>query len=166
MKINISNLSEGVHKFALTAEPGEVGLGEQFHNQVHVALTLEKSNGQMHIRAQVETTGSFRCDRCVENFDKKLKNEYQMLYTSEPGDPGLYNPDEVQVVSREAHEIDIDEDVRQFIMLAVPQKLLCKESCLGLCPRCGRNLNREQCVCTAKEADPRWDKLRGLLNAQ
>jgi uncharacterized protein len=166
MKIDISNLSEGVHKFALTAEPGEIGLGEQFHKQVRVALTLEKNNGQMHVRARVEVTGRFRCDRCVDEFDKKLKNEYQMLYTSEPADQGLYDPDEVQVVSREAHEIDIGDDVRQFIMLAVPQKLLCKESCLGLCPRCGRNLNREQCICTAKEVDPRWDKLRGLLNVQ
>jgi uncharacterized protein len=166
MKIDISNLSDGVHKYSLTAEPSEIGLGEQFNKQVRVALTLEKNNGQMHVRAQVEATGSFRCDRCVDEFDRKLKNEYQMLYTSEAADPELYDPDEVKVVSREMHEIDIGDDVRQFIMLAVPQKLLCKESCLGLCPRCGRNLNREQCVCTAKEVDPRWDKLRGLLNVQ
>jgi uncharacterized protein len=166
MRIDISILSEGGHKLALTADPGEIGLGEQFHRQVCVALTLEKNNGQVHLKAEVETTGSFRCDRCADEFEEKLENRYQMLYTAGATDLGFYDPDEVQVVPPDLREIDIGDDVRQFIMLAVPQKLLCKESCLGLCPRCGRNLNRERCICAAKEVDPRWDKLRGLLNVQ
>ena len=95
-----------------------------------------------------------------------MHNVYHMLYTSEESDREFYDPDEVQVVSPDVREIDIRDDLRQFLMLAVPQKLLCKESCAGLCPRCGRNLNRERCSCSVEEIDPRWDKLRGLLNYQ
>jgi uncharacterized protein len=116
--------------------------------------------------ADVETTGTFRCDRCVDEFDKELRNNFQMLYTSEEADRDLYDPDEMRLVLPDQHEVDIGDDVRQFIMLAVPQKILCKESCAGLCPRCGRNLNRERCTCTVEEIDPRWDRLRGLLNVQ
>jgi len=166
MKIDISNVSEGTHEYALSAKPGEIGLGEQFHNAVNVALTLEKNNQHIHMTAEVETIGSFRCDRCVDEFEKELRNSFHMLYTSEEVDRDLYDQDEIRLVSPDLHEIDIGDDVRQFIMLAIPQKILCNESCAGLCPRCGQNLNRGRCTCTAKEIDPRWDKLRGLLNVQ
>jgi uncharacterized protein len=166
MKIDISNLSEGNHEYELRAEPGEIGLGDQFRSEVRVTLTLDKNSRQIHMTADVETIGSFHCDRCVDEFDRELKNSFHMLYTSEEADRELYDPDEVRLVSPDQHEVDIGDDVRQFIMLAVPQKILCKESCAGLCPRCGRNLNRERCTCTVEEIDPRWDKLRGLLNVQ
>jgi uncharacterized protein len=166
MKIDISGLPEGIHERAVTAKPDEIGLGEQFHNEVRVTLTLDKNNGQIHMAAEVQTIGTFRCDRCVDEFDRELRSNFQMLYTSEEADRDLYNPDEVRVISPDLHELDIADDVRQFVLLAVPQKILCKESCAGLCPRCGRNLNHERCNCTAKEIDPRWDKLRGLLNVQ
>jgi uncharacterized protein len=166
MKIDISNLSEGTHEYGLTTEPNAIGLCEQFHNEVRVTLTLDKNNRQIHMTAEVETIGSFRCDRCGDELDKGLRNNFHMLYMSEEEDRDAYDADEVRLVSPDQHEIDIGDDVRQLIMLAVPQKILCKESCAGLCPRCGRNLNREHCTCTAEEFDPRWDKLRGLLNVQ
>ena len=166
MKIDISNLSEGIHEYTLTAKPAEISLGEEFHDTVHVALTLDRSNRQIYLKARVETVGRFRCDRCVDEFTKQVGNEYEMLYTSEGTDRELYKADEVQLVPPDFHEIEIGEDVRQVLMLAIPLKLLCKESCAGLCPQCGRNLNRERCTCTVGEIDPRWDKLRGLLNYQ
>lgn len=166
MKIDISNLPEGTHECELAAEPSEIGLSEQFHNEVRVTLALHKNSRQIHMKAEVETIGSFRCDRCLDEFDKELENNFQMLYTSEESDRDGYDQDEVRLVSPDAHEINIGEDVRQFIMLAVPQKILCKDSCAGLCQRCGRNLNRERCTCTAEQIDPRWDRLRGLLNVQ
>ena len=58
--------------------------------------------------------------------------------------------------------IDLGEDVRQTLILAVPLKLLCRPECKGLCPQCGTNLNNETCSCTTVEADPRWDALRAL----
>jgi uncharacterized protein len=166
MKIDISNLSEGTHEYELVAEPREIGLSEQFHNEVHVTLALHKNSRQIHMKADVETVGSFRCDCCLDEFDRKLRNNFQMLYTSQESDRGGCNPDEVRLISPDMREIDIGDDVRQFMMLAVPQKILCEESCAGLCQGCGRNLNRERCTCTAEKIDPRWDKLRGLLNVQ
>ncbi len=166
MKINVSKLSEGIHEYGLTAEPAEIGLGEQFHETVHVAVMLDKSSRQIHLRARVTTTGCFLCDRCIEEFQIQLGNSYDMYYIAGESDRSLYDVDEVHVVPPDVNEIDIGEDVRQIVMLAVPQKLLCMESCAGLCPRCGRNLNRERCTCKVEEIDPRWDKLRGLINYQ
>ena len=166
MKIDISGLSEGLHQYTLTPEPSEIGLGEQFRETVRVFLTLDKSNRQIHTKVRVETVGSFCCDRCIDEFTRQVRNAYQMFYTSEEVDQGLCEVDEVQFVSPDVREIDIGDDVRQIVMLAIPQKLLCKESCAGLCPRCGWNLNRGRCSCRVEEVDPRWDKLRGLLDYQ
>ncbi len=166
MKINVSKVAEGTHDYELKAEPAEIRLDEQFHDTVHVAVKLEKSKRQMHLRAQVKTVGRFHCDRCVEEFRLQLGNAYEMFYITEESERNLYNADGLQVLSPDVNEIDISEDVRQIVLLSIPQKLLCKESCAGLCPRCGRNLNRERCVCKAEEIDSRWEKLRGLLNYQ
>ncbi|MFH1858186.1 MAG: DUF177 domain-containing protein [Candidatus Omnitrophota bacterium] len=42
--------------------------------------------------------------------------------------------------------IDVTEDIRQEMLLEVPMKPLCQESCKGVCLRCGQNLNQETCV--------------------
>jgi uncharacterized protein len=60
--------------------------------------------------------------------------------------------------------IDVAEEVRQVITISVPLKLLCKEECKGLCPRCGKNRNVELCDCRDDEVDSRWQGLAGLIN--
>jgi uncharacterized protein len=58
--------------------------------------------------------------------------------------------------------IDLDDDVRQYILLAIPQKLLCRDECQGFCPTCGVNKNIVSCTCGAQEEDSRWDALKKL----
>lgn len=47
-------------------------------------------------------------------------------------------------------------------LLALPVKPLCKDSCKGLCPVCGNNLNNESCSCAKEQGDPRLAVLRNL----
>jgi uncharacterized protein len=60
--------------------------------------------------------------------------------------------------------IDMADDVRQTVLLAVPLKNVCREDCRGLCPQCGRNLNDGACDCKETRVDGRWDKLKELQN--
>jgi hypothetical protein len=56
---------------------------------------------------------------------------------------------------------DVEAWARDALVFALPQKILCRPECAGLCPRCGERL--EQGVehhCGEEETDPRWDKLR------
>jgi len=59
-------------------------------------------------------------------------------------------------------KIDTTNDVREFALLSVPMKKLCKENCKGLCPKCGSDLNKEKCKCITEEIDPRWKPLMNL----
>ena len=49
------------------------------------------------------------------------------------------------------------------MLLELPMNLLCSEECRGLCPHCGKNLNREKCACRdEEEPDARWGALDNL----
>ncbi len=62
----------------------------------------------------------------------------------------------------DGHTLDLEPTLREQILLALPMDTLCKDSCRGLCPNCGQNLNEATCDCRSDVADPRWAKLREL----
>lgn len=165
MKIQIGGLSEGLHHYDFEAEPSEVGLGERFHDRILVKTKLEKTGNQILLHAEITAPVVFACDRCTAEFEKSLTPSYQMLYVTEGADgPEGLDPSEIQLIPQGLSTIDISEDVRQTVLLAVPLKLLCSQSCKGLCPQCGKNLNEGLCSCTEETTDPRWEALRQIRN--
>jgi uncharacterized protein len=68
------------------------------------------------------------------------------------------------VVDPSSGFLQIDNMVRESILLTLPLKPLCREDCKGLCPICGIDLNKSVCSCVKRETDPRWEKLKGLLD--
>ncbi|MCS7229132.1 MAG: DUF177 domain-containing protein [Candidatus Kryptonium sp.] len=167
MKINISKLSDGEHFYTFIVKPSDLELDEKrFNKPVYVDATLEKSKRQLFLRANVYTVGRFQCDRCIEDFDMVLENSYRMYYVYSEEESKKYEPEEVVVITPETNEIDISDDVRQMVLLSVPMKLLCYEDCLGLCQRCGKNLNFETCTCKVEAIDPRWAPLLKLMERE
>ncbi|MGC8654189.1 MAG: YceD family protein [Candidatus Kryptoniota bacterium] len=164
MKIHISNLVEGVHQYDFHEKASELGLDEHFRGQVVVKAELEKRRNQFFLRVKLETVGRFTCDRCADEFDMSLSNEYRMAYVFSRKDARGYDEDEIALIKESTNVLDISDDVRQFVMLSVPLKLLCKEECAGLCPTCGANLNYEECKCHKEAFDPGWEKLKTVVN--
>ena len=161
MKIQVGGLSEGVHRFHFDVPAAEVGLGEQF-SDVQTDVELDKTPNQVMLKAAIHTAAHFSCDRCTAPFASRLDSGYRMHYVWNEQDSGQYDVAEVQVIPQGSTIIDISEDVRQTVLVAVPLKLLCREDCLGLCPHCGKDLNDGLCDCSAEEVDTRWEKLRAL----
>ena len=58
--------------------------------------------------------------------------------------------------------VDLTDEVRQSIILALPTYPVCRPECLGVCPSCGKNLNEGPCGCAPDEKDDRWGALDGL----
>jgi uncharacterized protein len=162
MKIQIAGLSEGIHNFRFREPVAEVGLGEEFHGDVTVDAMLEKSGRQFYLKAEVRATGEFSCDRCTAPFSLPLQAVYQMYYVWDPKEAELRDQSEVQVIPMGLPVIDLADEVRQTVVLAVPLKLLCRTECKGLCARCGADLNKESCSCSPEGVDARWETLRGL----
>jgi len=148
--INISNLSEGVHEYKFEEAPSSIKLDERFSKRVFVEVEIEKRRRQLFLTGHVRTSGRFVCDRCLENFDSDLSVNYRMTYVYDASDAGEVDKDELTVIHSSTNEIKIDDDVREYIFLTVPLKLLCKEDCAGLCGTCGANLNHGTCNCPEK----------------
>ena len=164
MKINISNLSQGTHEYELSKDALDLGLEQNFIGDVVAKVTVEKSSRQMLLRGGVISNANFQCDRCLDEFKQHISPTFQTLYVWNYDDRA--ENDEVRILAPDKNIIDISDDVRDAVVLAVPLKLLCKEECAGLCPRCGKNLNHTAdgiCDCAPKEADPRWDKISGVV---
>ena len=71
--------------------------------------------------------------------------------------------DEYAVLSEDG-ELNIDDEIADTMLLLFPKKILCSESCEGLCPKCGRPKKLGDCGCVTKEIDPRLAVLKQLLD--
>jgi uncharacterized protein len=69
--------------------------------------------------------------------------------------------DEVDAEPFDGKTIDLDQIVREQVLLALPVTVLCREDCKGLCTTCGQDLNEKDCGHSEKkEIDVRLAKLR------
>ncbi len=165
MKINISNLSEGVHEYDFEDSPSSIELDGRFSSTVFVRIELEKRRRQLFLTGHVKTVGRFVCDRCLDNFDSPMNVDYRMTYVYDESEAGEIDRDELTVIHASANEIKIDNDVKEYLLLAVPLKLLCKEDCAGLCGTCGANLNHQTCNCMKDpESDYSIRRIKKIAN--
>ncbi len=115
--------------------------------------------------AEIELT----CSRCLSLFSWPLtlniEEEYFPTIDIVTGTP-IPLPDEPDCFTIDEHNIiDLSEAIRQYALLAIPMKPLCRKDCAGLCPSCGCNLNQASCNCPTEPADPRWSELSKLILA-
>ena len=162
MKIQVGGLSQGHHNYTFRAQPADLGLDGHYVRDVDVTVELEKTATQLMLKAELATEGRFVCDRCADDFAQPLAASYRMHYLWNQEDAAQLDPAEVQIVASNLAVIDLTEDVRQTLILAVPLKLLCRSDCKGLCPRCGKNMNLGSCTCSDEPGDSRWEALRSL----
>ena len=163
MKIKISNLSDGIHQFTFLEPVNSVGLESPFEGNIEVEVKLTRAHDQLILDSVVRVNAVFECDRCMTTVSKQLNADYEMVYL-QGMEAVENNSDNIAYISSETDAIDISNDVRDFAILAVPMKKLCRENCKGLCPSCGKNLNEGECLCTNDDTDIKWKPLMELKN--
>ncbi len=165
MKISLIGLSEGLHTLNFVEKLAEFGVENQphLHEDVKIQVDLEKRSPHYFLKNRVQVSGRFACDRCTDEFDRAVNEEWRAVFTSDKEMLAMNQADDMHYLAPEAKEIDLTDEIRDMIVLAVPMKMLCTENCRGLCAGCGANLNTESCRCAAPPADLRWEALRKLL---
>jgi uncharacterized protein len=88
----------------------------------------------------------------------KLKIPVAALFTDDPeaDDPSVY------FIPPRTTTLSLNEAIREELILAVPEYVVCRDNCAGLCPECGKDLNEGPCDCRAASTDPRWVQLEAL----
>ena len=62
----------------------------------------------------------------------------------------------------EGDGLELNDVLREFVLLALPMQKLCNENCKGICPVCGQNRNQNECRCQNAADDNRWAALKEL----
>jgi uncharacterized protein len=96
------------------------------------------------------------CYRCLEDAVLELPIAVTEYQATAPDDEELTTP----YVADE--QLDVSGWARDAVALALPNKILCRSDCAGLCPACGKNLNEEPHTHEEETADPRWEALEAL----
>lgn len=120
---------------------------------------VRNTAGVLLMKGSVTTTIHGICDRCAAEFNRNIDFPIDVVLVTEL--VSEENEDE-WVFPLEGDSADLDDIVRTVFVLNLDSKLLCKDDCKGLCPRCGKNLNDAPCLCQ-KELDPRFAALGQLL---
>ena len=117
------------------------------------------------VRGQVE----LHCSRCAEPFRYGFDAPLELLLepfpeTGEPHEPGVeLDPEELEMGRYAGEELDFEPVLRDHLLLSWPMAPSCGESCLGLCPVCGENRNRQPCQCDPERGNKPFAGLEELL---
>ena len=120
---------------------------------------VRNTAGVLLMKGSVTTTIHGICDRCAAEFTRDIDFPIDVVLVTELASE---ENEDKWVFPLVGDSADLDDIVRTVFVLNLDSKLLCKEDCKGLCPRCGKNLNDGKCTCE-KELDPRLAALRQFL---
>jgi len=163
MVIKINNLNEGTHILEFEEKIDELELKEPFSGNYLAEVKLTKLHNRIILDIDLKTTAFFECDRCGVNHKSDLQNTFQMVYLF--GDsPQKNDSDNIVCLPPDADKIKLNKELRDYAILSIPMKKLCREDCKGLCFGCGKNLNYGSCNCESKQVDIRWRPLVELKN--
>ncbi len=135
---------------------------------VRASLVLNRIAEELSIKGNITGRVTLQCSRCLIEFEKDLSVDVDLTYLpiEEMGDEEAHelSPDESDIAFYRNDEIDIEDVIREQLILNLPMKPLCSDDCKGLCPVCGEDLNLQNCSCNKTSIDPRFEILKKLLS--
>jgi DUF177 domain-containing protein len=155
--------------------------GEQLRDELEVELAAFQFGGQRYVpvpeqapaalevtRANNGTVFSLAftarlhgpCYRCLDDAVLEVPIRAREYHASSSEDEQLTTP----YVAGD--DLDVSAWARDAVALALPDKILCRPDCAGLCPECGKNLNVEPHTHEKAVSDPRWAALEALRSDQ
>jgi len=158
MKILLSHISVDKTLFDFTDDKDEFDIPE-LADDVSVKVSVYQSEESYTFSGKISTKLNLNCDRCLETYQETVDHDFEVIYTSEDN---VDKDDHIMFLPPQEVEIDLKPYVRDTIMLSIPFKNVCSDTCKGLCVSCGVNLNHHACICSKEKYDPRWDSLKEL----
>jgi uncharacterized protein len=139
-KIKISNLSDGQHEFSLSCLAHDFADDTidamRFPNPIQIAVSLLKSATELIVEFRVSTQANLDCDLCLTPLSVSIEETYRVFFlqkgmgataaTAENIEAGQVRP-----LSKSDGYLDLTEDVRETLLLALPMKITCAG---GQCP--------------------------------
>lgn len=126
-------------------------------------ITDDAGYMRLHLTADLPYRGS--CARCLEAVEGVFSLDFERTVAAEGTitEEQLEENEDSYVMIRDG-KLDVDEALREELLMCFPMRLLCSEDCPGLCPKCGKPKKLGDCGCSEKEIDPRLAVLKNWLD--
>jgi uncharacterized protein len=159
-------------RFDETLAPGQIDFsGEDLEqgSPLHATGTAElmpESDSEVRVQGNYTVEMVAQCDRCLVSARFPLAASFDLFYQSAAD---LAGEDEVEIDAGEVEigfyaggGLELEDILREQVLLALPMQRVCSETCKGFCPVCGMNRNETECDCKKEKTDDRWGALRNL----
>jgi len=150
MKINVGRIPEDGEILRGAESAAVLDLDDQnvrFEKEIEYELHAQVRGNALLVTGTLRTPATVLCGRCLKVL-KLLLVVQDFVFHHE-----LHGEDFV----------DLTENIREDILLQLPQRTLCSLGCKGLCPSCGQNLNMRRCSCEQpRKFSGRWSRLDEL----
>ncbi|MBN2120369.1 MAG: DUF177 domain-containing protein [Candidatus Omnitrophica bacterium] len=103
----------------------------EFTGEINLCCEFRKIDKEILVKVSVSSLRKIRCSRCLQFTTKDLTQDFYLSYDK----------------SKLGQFLEVDDRIREEMLLEWPMKPLCKDDCKGICPGCGKNLNLEKCTC-------------------
>ena len=140
-------------------EPLELG-GQRYvpvPEKPEAVLTLTQTSSGLVLELELATRVLGPCVRCLADAGLDVEVAAREYQASSPGES-----EELTTPYLADTRLDLSAWAHDAVALALPDKILCREDCAGLCPVCGKDLNREPHEHEGEDVDPRWAALADL----
>ena len=170
MFLDLTHIRQPETAVARRYEPAAFeGRSNQFRIVEPVALdfTVHKDKDRFRLVGTVKTVLELSCSRCLDPFRLPIDAGFDVRYlpqSQNTGEEREIEEDDLSDAFYRDEQIDLGQLMEEQFYLALPMKPLCSESCRGLCPNCGTNLNVATCDCEVRWEDPRLAGLKALMN--
>jgi uncharacterized protein len=172
MFLSVKEMEVRKIRFDEIFQPGQIDFSGEDIEQgtpLHVAGTAESlahSEGEVRIQGRFTVEMSAECDRCLGRAKYPLDASFDLFYRPMSD---IAVEEEVEIDEGEAEigfyengGMELEDILREQVVLALPMQKVCSDSCKGICPVCGKNRNETACDCRIETADDRWGALRNL----
>jgi len=130
------------------------------------AELVAHSGGEIRVEGRYTVLMATECDRCLSRAQFALNEGFDLYYRPmsdiareeeiEIGD------DEAEIGFYEGAGLELEDILREQVLLALPMQRVCSDECKGICPVCGENRNEIECRCQVENSAGRWGALRNL----
>lgn len=165
MKVNISDIlkvegaSLNIEFDGKIEELNSMDPSFTFGGPVSFRGTMVNIGGVLKLDGKLHTVYSAKCYRCLKDITGTIDAEVMEDFVN------AEKNHDVDAYTYEGNQVAIDKVLKDNIILTLPMKQVCNESCKGLCPSCGINWNENQCNCKDNQSiNPRMEILKSLLN--
>jgi uncharacterized protein len=159
--------TEAADRLGTLAEALE-GDDVRIDHPVTVAAYARWAGDMVEVEGEILTLANLACGRCLARYDLPLAIPFTLTYArdlppvaaEEDGAEIELSAEEMGLIPFSGEEFDLSETIQEQVILALPLQPLCRETCRGLCPQCGADLNEEPCLCQPRPLNDRFAALR------